>query len=251
MGDKLIEARKHVIDGDTLAVEGLLENAMIYYNKALNMCPNLTDALWGRGLTYYRLDKFEDAIEDFQRCIDIDPECSDYHGMLGLIHRDLGDILESISSFSAALYFSSSDNERVGSLCCRGEVWASFGEHEAAVSDFDQALSIDPLWAHAYSCRSFSLYKLGRYEGALSDCDRLIELREKERGIIGSYRLKRAVIYDAMGHENKAQEDMSAAVVAGISVSEVDEIMKEYKYSHELSVETIETIIHSQDKTGF
>jgi len=50
------------------------ENALIYFDKVLDIVPNATEALHGKGITLSHLGDYENAIDYFERVLEIEPD---------------------------------------------------------------------------------------------------------------------------------------------------------------------------------
>ena len=50
------------------------------------------------------------------------------------------------------------------------------GDNQGAISDFDQAIAIDPKYAEAYTNRGVAKFGLGDKQGAIADYDRAIAI---------------------------------------------------------------------------
>src|SRR5438105_6394118 len=53
------------------------------------------------------------------------------------------------------------------------------GHYEDAISDYTQALQLDPKYAFAYNNRGFAYYNLKQYDKALADYDQALQLDPK------------------------------------------------------------------------
>ena len=51
------------------------------------------------------------------------------------------------------------------------------GQYEAAVSDYDEAIRMNPDYVGAYINRGFANYELGRHEAAIADCNEAIRMK--------------------------------------------------------------------------
>lgn len=92
----------------------------------------------GRGLVWDRFFNFEEAIKDFTKAIEIDPENAVYwHNW----------------------------------ACC---FWNK-GDLEAALEDFDKAVELDPRNPIIFSNRGLVKWKLGLFEEAIDDYSREME----------------------------------------------------------------------------
>lgn len=78
------------------------------------------------------------------------------------------------------------------------------GEYEAAIPDFDRAVSLDDQFAQAYWGRGDALMSLGEYETAVADFNRVIEMHPKTFPSIYVYR---AAAYTQLGNYAAAIAD--------------------------------------------
>ncbi len=58
----------------------------------------------------------------------------------------------------------------------RGNEFYYQGDYQAAISDYDEAIRLNPKYTIAYNNRGFAKSKLGDLEGAISDYDTAIRL---------------------------------------------------------------------------
>ena len=59
----------------------------------------------------------------------------------------------------------------------RGRLKHDFGQYEAAIADYDNAIHLKPNYAFAYNNRGLAKYYLGQYEAAITDYDNAIRLK--------------------------------------------------------------------------
>jgi tetratricopeptide (TPR) repeat protein len=96
-------------------------------------------ALARRAMTYEELGRYEEALADLDRLIELDPTGTWAHARRGMAHLELG-------------------------------------RHEEALADLDRLIELDPSSRWALARRAMTYEELDRYEEALADLDRLIEL---------------------------------------------------------------------------
>ena len=60
--------------GNELLNEGKYDEAIVYYDKALEIKPNDVDALNNKGLALYNLERYEEAITYYEKALEIDPK---------------------------------------------------------------------------------------------------------------------------------------------------------------------------------
>jgi tetratricopeptide (TPR) repeat protein len=86
----------------------------------------------------------------------------------------------------------------------QGVVHLELGKFEAAISDFDRAISLDNQFAQAYWGRGDALMSLGEYETAVTDFSTIIEMHPKTFPSIYVYR---AAAYTQLGNYPAAIAD--------------------------------------------
>ena len=111
--------------------KGNINNAIIYLNEAIEIDPHDARFFISRG-TFKGTENYEDAIEDYTKAIEIEPN----------------------SVFAYRL---------------RGDSKSKLGDYQGAIDDYTKAIKIDPNNAYLYNYRSESKRKLGDNEGADED----------------------------------------------------------------------------------
>ena len=127
--------------------QGNLEDAIGGYTRALasdNLSlRNRTRAHNARGNAHLLLDRFDQALEDFSRVIELNPK----------------------SPFS---YQS------------RSLAYFKTGRYNEAITDFTRAIQLDPGYVYAYIYRSDAYFRLGLYDHAIADYEKLMELNSED-----------------------------------------------------------------------
>ena len=62
--------------GNQAFVAKKYEEAVVFYSNAIQSDNKCLQALYNRGLAYYRLDRLEDAWNDLTKLMEVDPEIS-------------------------------------------------------------------------------------------------------------------------------------------------------------------------------
>ena len=88
--------------------------ALTYATKALDLCPNLSQARMDFGLLLAENGDYEKAIEQYKRAVQLSPEDDDVHLLLGRAYEKLGRTNEATAEFATArsLQNKSSEQER-------------------------------------------------------------------------------------------------------------------------------------------
>jgi len=80
-----------------------LDEAIAYFNKALDKDPNYVDALCNRGEAYVLKGNTDQAIKDFNKAMLIKPNYSRAYYDRGVAYVDKGDYTQAIADFSKAI----------------------------------------------------------------------------------------------------------------------------------------------------
>jgi tetratricopeptide (TPR) repeat protein len=165
----------------------------------------LVIALRQRGVCYVLAERYEEAIADFTRAIELDPKCLLAIGRRGEIYRQTGSYEEAFADFNRVIDLDANDARGYTS---RGQTYQATGRHDEAIADFTRAIELDPDldWAIAHRGESYRL--LGRYEEALADFTRAVELDPDFAWAIGS----RGQVNQAMRRHDEAIADFTRAI---------------------------------------
>jgi len=100
-GAKLIDSYLRM--GRQKANDTEYAKAIEYYTEVVDRSSLNREAFFERGLVYLELKKYDEAIQDFYRVIDIEPRYADAHWHLGLTYADLiGDNQKALEHFNEA-----------------------------------------------------------------------------------------------------------------------------------------------------
>jgi tetratricopeptide (TPR) repeat protein len=161
-----------------------------------------------RASLFWSMGRFDAALEDYDRCLSLNPRNAKAYLGRGNVHSDQGERAQALQDYETALTL---DAKLADAYDGRGGVLLAQGQIDRAMQDFETALSLDPLLANAYlnrahvhdarreldlairdytmviklrpdfalaySNRCSALASRGEFEAALEDCDRAITLR--------------------------------------------------------------------------
>ena len=132
-------ALAHSQDGEALSKNGDYDEAIQEFNEAIRLNPGFAPAHYGRGEIYFQRGDYQQAIRDFTRTIGLAPD------------------------YTFAYYSRGVANERTG-------------ETEEAILDFTHTVRLKPSYAPAYNDRARALYSLGHLREALRDSELAISV---------------------------------------------------------------------------
>lgn len=164
----------------------------------------LASQFYHRGLSFYYLNKFQDAINDFTIVLREEPSFAacwrcrgTAHFYLGQFRKAIPDLLQSNKlEPSATAYYN------------LGLAYGNLEQFGLAIKNFTQAISMNPQDHSTYNNRGISYKSLKQYENAIADFSVAISLKEDYASAYDH----RAQCYAEMGETHKSLEDMSTSL---------------------------------------
>ncbi len=181
--DYLYDAQEHMDKGE-------YEQAVAEANKALDVYPDYSRAYAARGIAYFYLGKYEEAIADLS--MGIEPERID----------------------------NQTDNAKTYSW--RGFAFSELRQYERAIEDYNKSIELDPNECAYYNNRGYNYNALGQYEKALEDLDKAIELCPDEAK---PYK-NRGISYYSLGQNENAIADFEKALGIDPNLEEAKEYLR-------------------------
>ena len=144
----------------------------------IDVYPEFSSTLfaWNLGLTYYELSYVEEAIVSFDKAVEIKPDFYNAWYVRGVALMNLSRQAEAILSFDKALEFISEGHIWL----TRGNALGILEKHEEAIISFNNALEISPDSYMSWFYRGLSLGILGRYEEAILSFDKSLQINSKD-----------------------------------------------------------------------
>lgn len=171
--------------------------------------PARLESLLIQGAEGLREGRFAQASSFYSEWIRENPECADAYLGRGRCAAGLGDHLQALEDFTAALDL---DPESAESLCARALSNAALGNSDAALSDLDDSLRLRPDLAEAYCARAVERLRRGQPEAAIEDSSEAIRLRAD---FAEAYH-QRHLANSRLGRTEMAAEDYEQARCLGV-----------------------------------
>ncbi len=186
--------------------KSLLRNpdALGDYDRANELNPNDAATHNNRGVTKLDLNNTPGAIADFNRSISIDPNRASayYHRGNAKVARQPKDAL---NDFNRAI---SLDPQLARAYFSRGTLQGKLGNKKSELADFERTISIDPNYTAAHERLGAIKFDLGDFKGAIVSFNRAIALNPKNPTTYNS----RATARSKVGDEKGALEDYNKAI---------------------------------------
>ncbi len=152
---------------------GSYEEAIRDYNKAIELNPNDARAYHNRGYAKSKLGIFDEAIRDYDKAIELTPNATKIYNSRGIAKAKLGRYEEAIKDFEKVIELDPNDAIAYNN---RGTAKDKVGRVDEAIRDYNKVIELDPNDADAYYNRGYAKLELTRYKEAIKDFDKAIEL---------------------------------------------------------------------------
>jgi tetratricopeptide (TPR) repeat protein len=151
-----------------------------------------------KGIENIEIGKPDDAINDFNRAIELDPENADAYCNRGYAKSSKGDLDGAILDYSQALEI---DPKNAWAYGNRGLARGDKGDFDGAIADDNQALSLRPNWPQVYNNRGREQARKGNLDEAISDYNQAITLNPED-----------AIAYENRGNAKSRKSDLNGAI---------------------------------------
>ncbi len=152
------------------------EEAFDYLQKASELDPKLADAYSGLGVCHNAKGEYEKSIEMFKKALDITPENSPD---LAVIHNNIGQnyyLLKAYDEAEKELRAAISMNDKLLTAYVNlGNVYTERNDYANAVVYHEKAVQLAPDYSLPRNNLAFAYYKLGRFDDALSEMDKVVK----------------------------------------------------------------------------
>jgi len=130
------------------------------------------------GEDFLKAMNFSDAIEQFSKAINLDPDNEKAYINRGAAYSNIGDHENAAKDYDRALVF---DEKEAELYYFSGREWHLHGNNVMAIEKLNQAINFKKNFLEAYQVRSIVFVELGKYKLALEDCLKCLKLEEDEK----------------------------------------------------------------------
>jgi tetratricopeptide (TPR) repeat protein/S1-C subfamily serine protease len=149
------------------------ELALADYNKAIDINRNFAKAYYNRGNFYYDQQKYELALADYSKAIELNRNYANAYYNRGVLYKDQQKYELALADYNKAIKLNPNDAEVYNN---RGGIYYLQQKDELALADFNKAIDINPNYAVAYINRGVLYQDQQKYELALADYNKAIKL---------------------------------------------------------------------------
>ncbi len=191
--------------GETYRLMGRYQDALADFDRAIELGPNDAWALASRAQVYQALERYEDALADLDRALELAPDVPWALASRAMTRGLRESYDEALADFNRAIALAPDDPSIVAQ---RGVAYRLMESYEESLADFNRAIELDPVYAGAFAGRGETYQLIGNYQEALADFNRAIELDPMYVGAIAG----RGEIYQLMELHEEALADFDHAI---------------------------------------
>ena len=132
----------------------------------------MSGAYCGRGVSYEKLERYQDALRDLSNAIRLDSSDAIYFYNRGNVQSRMEEYSQALADYTAALH---RDPDFPSAYYGRGMAYKELKKLEPAIDDFSAAIRLKPDYAQAYFYRAVCRQMLGNLHAAIKDCQECLK----------------------------------------------------------------------------
>lgn len=209
--------------------QGIVDEAIKYLNRVLELNPRYDLALYALGLSHSMNGNFEESLKHLQNCLKINSTLTDARNALGAIYQEMGLLDQAEKEFRIAISdenYTSKDN----SYYNLARIYMTKGNLKEALNHVERAIGINSRMVMALNLRGIIYEGLNDFEKAIDSYRIALEtLREDAREKDVDINFNLAVTYFKNNEFDKAKEifeKISARVTDTARKAEIDQYLK-------------------------
>jgi tetratricopeptide (TPR) repeat protein len=162
--------------GLSYGFKGQWAEAIVEYDKAIEINPRYDWAYFSRGGIYVFKGQYDKAIADYNKAIEINPRYAEAYISRGGTYLTKRQYDKAIADYNKAIEI----NPRYGdAYFSRGGTYLTKRQYDRAITDYNKAIEINPRYAMAYFSRAVAYFYKKEYEEAWDDVYRAQNLEYK------------------------------------------------------------------------
>ena len=147
-------------------------NAIQAYQKVIELDPNYIEAYNNLGIIYQEIGKPEEALKTYQKAVQINPRYEKAYNNMGIIFQLKGEDEKAMEAFKKVL---SINPNHIGSHIHLGTLYKKKGQMEKGIESYQKALTIDPLHGETHYNLGLLYEQIGNRELAIQHYRQFIQ----------------------------------------------------------------------------
>ena len=182
------------------------QDAINYYNKAIEINPEHANSYYNLGLLLHKIKNYKEAVKCFEKTLKNQPGFKNANNNLGVIFYNLGENLKAITCYKNEIQINPQNIEAYNNL---GIVFYNIGEVQKAINVFEKAIQIDPDFIKSYNNLAILFYDIKETEKAVSCFEKVLKIDPKNKE--ANYNLGK--IYQGVGNQTKAVKNYQESLI--------------------------------------
>jgi len=170
---KKIKADDSIAKGNGYYIIERYENAIKYYNKAIQLKANSSNAYVNRGLVKRSLGNYKSALADYNRAIKLNPKSASAYNNIGSIKYDKKDYQSAARNFIKAKNLNKNYLDAYYNLGC---VYLQLKKYDEAIKNYKKVLSLNFRHYKTYYNVAIIKYNLKQYQYAIKNYKKVIQI---------------------------------------------------------------------------
>lgn len=137
----------------------LIQAAIQAFTKAIDLYPSYSDAYGQRGLAFYRLNQYEEALADYQKAAQLNPGNANALSNMGSLYFQQQNYQAAKNAFERAL---KANPNHVDALANYASTLGTLGEYKSAITYFKKASQLNPNEANYYQMIGVTYQNMGK-----------------------------------------------------------------------------------------
>ena len=191
---------------------GKYDEALNSINQAIKLEPNDSALRNQQAIIFSAKKQYPEAIKIYDLLISKQPEAYAYYNR-GNAKYKLGQKQAAISDYDHAITINPNFTEAYYN---RGNAKSELGQKQAAISDYDRAIAINPNYDKAYYNRGNAKSEIGQKQAAISDYDRAIAINPNDAEAY----YNRGNAKSKLGQKQAAISDYDRAIAINLNYAE-------------------------------
>jgi len=202
--DKVSDGERYWILGVQAAVNGMTLKQRELFQKLCQAYPNDERAHGLLGNHYFGQQMFEEAIQEYERTIEINPEYPQVYNQLGYSYRQLENYTKAEEAFKKYTELIPNDPNPYDSYA---ELKMKIGDYESSIEIYRKALEVNPNFVASHIGIATNYNFMGEHEKGRGQLKKLFEIARND-GERRQARFAMAVSYVDEGNFEKALEEL-------------------------------------------
>lgn len=188
--------------GYYLVGEHRFDEAIADYDRSIELNPNMGGTYNRRGFAYRAKKDWEAALKDLDRAVEMLPDFAEARYSRGRVHFEIGDVDAAMADYDKAIELNPKYVEAYNS---RGHTYYILKQWSKAAPEYKRAIEINPDFASGHQNLATTYVELGEYQLAVAEYDRALELDRENDFIYAQRAIARAWTGDVDGATKDAQ----------------------------------------------